>query len=71
MRCGRPEDRPQGTKVFIVSKVELAVGDALAVKVDNAAGTKCPRCWKHSTAANAEGLCPRCAAVVSKLPVIE
>ena len=34
--------------IFIVSKVELAIGDALAVKVDNAAGTKCPRCWKHS-----------------------
>ena len=31
--------------IFIVSKVELAIGDALAVKVDNAAGTKCPRCW--------------------------
>ena len=54
--------------IFIVSKVELAVGDALAVKVDNAAGTKCPRCWKHSTAANAEGLCPRCAEVMRSFP---
>ena len=53
--------------IFIVSKVELAVGDALAVKVDNAAGTKCPRCWKHSTEANAEGLCPRCAKATSEL----
>lgn len=28
------------------------------------AGTKCPRCWKYSDAADAEGLCPRCAAVM-------
>ena len=40
--------------LFIVSKVELTVGRELAVKVENAAGTKCPRCWKHSTAANAQ-----------------
>ena len=53
--------------IFIVSKVELAIGDALAVKVDNAAGTKCPRCWKHSLEANAEGLCPRCAKATSEL----
>ena len=33
-----------------------------------AAGTKCPRCWKHSLTPNAEGLCPRCAEVVRHLP---
>ena len=54
--------------LFIVSKVELSIGDALAVKVTNAAGTKCPRCWKHSTDANEDGLCPRCAAVMRRLP---
>ena len=37
-------------------------------KVENAAGTKCPRCWKHSLTPNAEGLCPRCAEVVRHLP---
>ena len=57
--------------IFIVSKVELAIGDVLAVKVDNAAGTKCPRCWKHSLEANAEGLCPRCAEVVKHLHLTE
>ena len=46
----------------------LAVGGELAVKVENAAGTKCPRCWKHSLTPNAEGLCPRCAEVVRHLP---
>ena len=54
--------------LFIVSKVELTVGRELAVKVENAAGTKCPRCWKHSLTPNAEGLCPRCAEVVRHLP---
>ena len=54
--------------LFIVSKVELTVGSELAVRVENAAGTKCPRCWKHSLAPNAEGLCPRCAKVVKHLP---
>ena len=54
--------------LFIVSKVELTVGGELAVKVENAAGTKCPRCWKHSLTPNAEGLCPRCAEVVRHLP---
>ena len=41
----------------------------VTVGVSEAKGVKCPRCWMHSTAANAEGLCPRCAAVVAKLDV--
>ena len=56
--------------IFIVSKVELAIGDALAVKVDNAAGTKCPRCWMHSESPDEHGLCPRCAAVCKALGVV-
>ena len=39
----------------------------LHISVAEASGTKCPRCWKQSKSANAEGLCPRCAAVVAKL----
>ena len=42
---------------------------ALTVGVSEARGEKCPRCWMHSENANAEGLCPRCAAVVSKLDI--
>lgn len=42
---------------------------ALTIGVSEAKGTKCPRCWMHSEQANAEGLCPRCAAVVAKLEV--
>ena len=42
--------------------------NGLSVSVIEAPGTKCPRCWMHSEAADAEtGLCPRCAAVVAKL----
>ena len=39
----------------------------LTVGVVEARGEKCPRCWMHSTDANAEGLCPRCASVISKM----
>ena len=41
----------------------------LTIGVCEAKGTKCPRCWMHSLNANAEGLCPRCAAVVAMLDV--
>jgi len=67
-------------ELFIVSAVstgEAAAADnaivaqgtnypGLTVTVSEAAGEKCPRCWMHSTKANSEGLCPRCAAVVAK-----
>ena len=40
----------------------------LRIGVTEAKGAKCPRCWMHSLQANEEGLCPRCAGVVSRLP---
>ena len=52
--------------LLIVSQVEVTVGGELAVSVSEAAGTKCPRCWKHSTQADENGLCPRCASVIAK-----
>ena len=39
----------------------------LTISVSEAPGTKCPRCWMHSTQADENGLCPRCAAVVAAL----
>ena len=39
----------------------------LNIAVVEAPGAKCPRCWKHSTAAGADDLCPRCAGVVAKI----
>ena len=64
-------------ELLIVSKVTVA--DALpegkpgaavpcvAVAAGEAPGTKCPRCWQHSEQADENGLCPRCARVVSFL----
>ena len=43
----------------------------LKVGVTEARGTKCPRCWMHSEKANEEGLCSRCAGVISRLPLDE
>ena len=51
---------------------EVGVGENypdLTIAVTEAKGTKCPRCWMHSLNANAEGLCPRCAAVISKMDI--
>ena len=64
--------------LLLVSSVEVAEtaeglsGTAfpgLTVAVSEARGVKCPRCWMHSTEANAEGLCPRCAAVMKTIEV--
>jgi len=66
-------------EIFIVSSCDweeipenATVGNgtnfpALQVGVTEAKGEKCPRCWMHSLQANAEGLCPRCAAVISEM----
>ena len=54
--------------LLIVSQVTVTVGSELSASVANAAGNKCPRCWKHSTAGLADDLCPRCASVVAKIP---
>ena len=39
----------------------------LTVGVTEARGEKCPRCWMHSTEADENGLCKRCAAVIPQL----
>ena len=54
--------------LLIVSKVDVTVGAELSAAVENAPGAKSPRCWKHSENAGTDDLCPRCAAVVAKLP---
>ena len=70
-------------ELFIVSRCLIAEDEApaetaasaqgsqypgLQISVVEAPGVKCPRCWKHSTAADPEtGLCPRCAAVLAAL----
>ena len=58
--------------LLIVSLAEVETGAALAVSVESAEGAKCERCWKQSPAVGSDAahptLCPRCAAVVKKLP---
>jgi len=68
-------------EICIVSAVDWATAEegaevgtgvnfsALTIGVSEAKGEKCPRCWMHSVNANAEGLCPRCAAVIAKMDV--
>ncbi len=41
----------------------------LTIGVSDARGTKCPRCWMHSEQADENGLCKRCAGVVSRLEI--
>ena len=53
--------------LLIVSQAEVS-DQADEIRVEPALGEKCPRCWKHSTASGTDNLCPRCAAVVAKLP---
>lgn len=64
--------------LFIVSKVETMPGEGpgeeaegslipAAITVKEAADPKCPRCWNHRETVNNEGLCTRCAHVVSLL----
>ena len=54
--------------LFIVSQVNLTVGDALSVSVDHAEGGKCLRCWTHSASVGSDStypdLCARCARVL-------
>ena len=69
-------------ELFLVSAVTWAdpTEDALTgsginfsdviIGVSEAKGEKCPRCWMHSEAADENGLCPRCAAVIAKLDCI-
>ncbi len=66
-------------EIFIVSDcgfeqphegAEVAQGENypdVTIGITEALGTKCPRCWMHSVRADENGLCPRCAAVVSQL----
>ena len=57
--------------LLIVSKVSVSVGSELTIAVSAAEGEKCQRCWKFHTEVDANGLCPRCAAVVAKMDIAE
>jgi isoleucyl-tRNA synthetase len=52
--------------VFITSAIEIIAGDALAIRVSTAFGTKCERCWHYSDELGADPahptLCGRCTS---------
>ncbi len=41
----------------------------LTIGVSEAKGDKCPRCWMHTTEADENGLCKRCAAVIATMDI--
>lgn len=49
---------------FIVSDLSVTVGDELAATVAKTPHAICPRCRRYEPAADGDGLCARCAAVL-------
>lgn len=57
------------SQVVLVQKpdgLEPSAHAGLSVKVDRAAGVKCPRCWNWDEQPGEHDLCRRCAAIVKK-----
>ena len=56
---------PDLAEFFIVSEVELTLGDEVAATVEAAQGERCDRCWNYRTSTGAHGahahICDRCA----------
>ncbi|MCI8849728.1 MAG: isoleucine--tRNA ligase [Oscillibacter sp.] len=84
LQCLQAKFADQWADLFIVSDVEVSEDSALygqaaetpiagvRALIQAAKGQKCERCWKQSLSVGSDGahptLCPRCAAVVAKLP---
>ncbi len=51
-----------------ISQVNLVSNESadLAVTIDKAVGTTCPRCWNITAEPDEAGLCPRCQAVLGE-----
>ncbi len=72
----RKEDFLEFFKEFlIVSQFSYAQNDkdlhkselrGLYVRVEHAAGAKCPRCWQWDTVTNPDGLCRRCTEILGQ-----
>ncbi|MBI2605758.1 MAG: isoleucine--tRNA ligase [Deltaproteobacteria bacterium] len=62
--------REELARLFIVSKISIRTGDAVAVKVAAAPGSKCARCWIYTedVGASAEHplICKRCIEAVKE-----
>ena len=61
------DDEKKLADLFIVSQSELLLtaGEGLEIEVQPAEGKKCARCWIYHPDVNEDGLCPRCAGVLS------
>ena len=52
-------------QIFILSGLDLVVGDELAFDIKKAEGHTCVRCWQVVETVNADGICTRCEGVVA------
>ncbi|PCI74429.1 isoleucine--tRNA ligase [Candidatus Dependentiae bacterium] len=50
-----------------VEKLTAEVIDGVALKVEHAAGKKCPRCWQWDEQSGVDDLCRRCVIIVQKM----
>ena len=53
-------------QLLIVSQLEFVDGDKFDVKVEQALGHVCSRCWMIVPFINEDELCPRCNSIVNK-----
>ena len=57
---------PNFAQWLIVSQVKVLEADKTHVKVEVAEGITCPRCWNVTHSHAEDGLCERCAAVITE-----
>lgn len=53
-------------QVLIVSSVDLEIGDPFDVRIKEAEGSVCARCWNVVEQVDEGGLCPRCSAILGE-----
>ena len=61
------ENKDKLAMIYIVSQVELSFGDIDEIRITNADGDKCERCWMYTTdGTDVEGshICSRCAKII-------
>ncbi len=59
-------DTPFAKEFFIVADLRVSVGDETVATATKSPHAMCPRCRRYEPSVNAEGLCARCAEVMSR-----
>jgi len=54
-------------QVFILSGLDLVLGDEIAFEIKKAEGHTCVRCWQIVEVVSVDGICGRCAEVVANM----